>query len=144
MYSGLSITDEKMTVCHMKEVMETNLIMPMILTRKIWPLFRDLGGGVIININSMAGKEGGSNESVYCASKHGLAGFSKALQFDATRDNIRVINVYLGAMDTPMSNGRKDQEKFMDPVEVASIIESLVIDPGTLRINEITLTRQVY
>ncbi len=127
-----------------KEVLETNLLAPILITQAVWPAFKANGGGLVININSLAGAAGAGGESIYCASKHGLSGFSKALQFDGTKDNVRVINVYLGAMKTEMSKGRIGWENFIDPVEVADQIVGLCVNHRTLRISEITITRNHY
>lgn len=142
MYLNKKFAD--MTDCEIQEVMDTDLLYPMLLTRKIWALFKANGGGLIVNINSLAGKDGGKYESAYCAAKHGLAGFSKALQFDGTDDNIQVLNVYIGAMNTTMTTGRADKEKFIDSSEAASIISQLCKDRNSLRISEITLSRRNY
>ncbi len=125
-------------------IVEINLMAPMLLTRAIWPVFKQLGGGLVININSLAGLDGGNGETAYCASKHGLAGFSKALQFEGVKDNIRVLNVYLGAMKTGMAEGRPNWEKFIDPVDAADAIISLCKDYKSLRITEITIARRIY
>lgn len=127
-----------------KKIINTNLVAPMILTQKIFQLFQRKQSGLIININSMAGKAGGDGETAYCAGKHGLSGFSKALQFDATRHNIRVIDVYPGAMKTGMTLGRKDREKFSDPNEVAELVFKICDDYPSLRVTEVDISRRNY
>lgn len=134
---------DEMTDCDIKEVVETNLISPMILTRKLWAMLKK-NNGLVININSLAGKEGGKGETAYCASKHGLAGFSKALQFDGTKDDVRVINVYIGKMNTKMTAGQVNQEKYIDSAEVANIILYLCQDFRSSRITDITIERRIY
>lgn len=130
--------------CDIREVVETNMIQPMILTRKVWPTLVK-NSGMVININSLAGRTAGAGELVYCASKHGLAGFGKALQFDATRDGVRVLDVYLGAMNTEMTIGRPDQEKFMDPMDVAQQIEMLTAqNQYSIRVSDIIINRRNY
>jgi short-subunit dehydrogenase len=135
---------DEMTDCEIKEVLETNLVMPMILTRKMWPTLKK-NNGTIININSLAGKDGGKYETAYSASKHGLAGFSKSLQFDATKDGIRVVDVYVGKMITAMTAGQINQEKYINPIEVAKVVEQIISNTDrSYRVNEITLTRGNY
>lgn len=51
------------------------------------------GGGVIINISSLAGKRGSSNNSVYCASKFGVTGLTQALAKELGPQGIRVVAV---------------------------------------------------
>lgn len=135
---------DQITDCDIRRLIDVNLITPMLLTRRVWEVFQENGSGMIININSLAGKDGGKGESLYCASKHGLSGFSKALQFDGTKDNVRVIDVFIGGMKTGMTSWRSDQDKLIDPIEVATVIEQMCVDPDSMRINEITLTRKNY
>ncbi len=136
---------KNLTECDIRRIIDANLVFPIILTRRLWPIFVKHGGGLVININSLAGKECGiGGESVYCASKFGLSGFSKAIQFEATADNVRVINMFLGAMNTPMIRHRRDPEKCLDPTEVALMIESVCIAPESFKLDEITLTRRNY
>ena len=133
-----------MTEREFRHVQEVNLVAPVLLTRAVWPVLQETGG-IVVNINSIAGLQGGNKELAYCASKHGLAGFSRALQFDATDDGVRVLNVYLGAMNTDMMKGRsKEPEKLIDPNEAAKVIYDLCRNYDTLRITEATILRRQY
>ena len=127
-----------------RKVIDINLIAPMLLAYNLFPLFKRKQSGLIVNINSMAGKTGSDGETAYCASKHGLSGFAKALQFDATRNNIRVVDIYPGAMKTDMTKGRKDWEKFIDPLDAARLIFKTCEDYPSMRINEIDISRRKY
>jgi len=127
-----------------KEVINTNLIAPMLLATRIFKLFQRKRSGLILNINSIAGKAGGDGETAYCASKHGLAGFSKALQFDVTRHNIRVVDIYPGAMKTGMTLDRENREKLSDPTEVADVIYKVCKEYKSLRITEVNISRRNY
>lgn len=89
-----------------RNVIETNFLSIVSVTKTLFPLFKTKKSGMIININSLAGKDGSESELAYCASKHALRGFSSSLQFDATRHGIRVLEVYLGAMETSMTKTR--------------------------------------
>ena len=127
-----------------RKVIETNLIAPILLTHRLFPVFQRKQSGIVININSLAGKIGSEGEVAYCASKHGLSGFSKAIQFDATRYNIRVLNIYLGAMKTDMSKGRIGWNNFMSPLDTASMLVAMCEDYPSLRITEVEIGRRNY
>lgn len=127
-----------------RNILDTNLIAPILLTKKIFPIFERKKNGLILNINSFAGKNAGEGESIYCASKHGLKGFMGSLQFDASRNSVRVIDVYLGAMNTQMVKGRKDIEKCIHTSEAADLIYKLCVEYKSLRINEVDLLRRLY
>jgi len=133
---------ETLTHSKVQHLIEVNLMCPIMLTHAVWPSLKS--GGMVININSFAGINGADGELVYCATKHGLAGFSKSLQFDGVRDDVRVLDVYLGAMRTRMTEGRNNQSLFMEPSDVAEQIVSLCANYASLRVTEITLARKVY
>ena len=58
------------------------------------------GGGWIINISSLAGKNPFAGGAAYCASKAGLNAFSEALMQEVRHDNIRVSYVMPGSVST--------------------------------------------
>ncbi len=57
-----------------------NLIAPILLTRAVVPGMLERGRGHVVNIASGAGKVGVPFGTSYCASKHGLVGFTSALR----------------------------------------------------------------
>jgi len=126
-----------------REVVETNLIAPMLLIKRVSWMFKLEWGGLIININSVAGKQPNPIESVYCASKHGLRGFTSSLQHGVSK-NAQIIDVFLGAMKTDMSLGREDFNDLIDPSDAAQAIFALSEDYKTLKIKEITIGRKNY
>jgi 3-oxoacyl-[acyl-carrier protein] reductase len=126
-----------------REVISVNLMAPIFLTRAVWPILKK-NSGLVVNINSLASIQGGPGESVYAASKAGLRGFTETLQFDATRDGIRLLNVNLGGLDTDMAGERKDRDKFINPSDAAMAIFNLCRDYRSLRITSIDLKRRIY
>ncbi|HKI73294.1 MAG TPA: SDR family NAD(P)-dependent oxidoreductase [Pseudomonadales bacterium] len=62
-----------------RRVIEVNLIGPYLTSRAIVPQMIERGWGRIVNIASVAGKEGNPNASHYSASKAGLIGLTKSL-----------------------------------------------------------------
>ena len=60
-------------------------------------------GGSIINISSIAGKRGTSNNSIYCASKFGVNGITQSLSKELGSRNITVNSVCPSYVDTPMT-----------------------------------------
>lgn len=124
-----------------RRIIESGLIAPMLLTQALYPQLR-ARQGCIVNINSVAGKFGGRGETAYAAAKHGLRGFSKALRYEAREDGIRVIDVYLGALNTTMLGHRKDLADCIDPDEAAEAVVGLIRNFRTLQIDEIDLSRR--
>ena len=62
-----------------REVIEVNLVAPFLTCRAVVPQMIAQGYGRIVNIASVAGKEGNPNASHYSASKAGLIGLTKSL-----------------------------------------------------------------
>ena len=84
------------------------------------------GGGFIINISSLAGKNAFAGGSAYNASKFGLTGLSEALMEEVRHDDIRVAYIMPGSVDTrsgSSSAGSGDAWK-MAPEDVAEVVVS--------------------
>jgi 3-oxoacyl-[acyl-carrier protein] reductase len=65
--------------------------------------FAASGGGFIVNVSSLAGKNAFSGGAAYNASKFGLNGFTEALMLDHRHDNVRVCTIMPGSVDTEFS-----------------------------------------
>ena len=133
-----------MNMSEFKDVINVNLIAPVAITHKIFDWFKKNKRGIVVNINSIAGKNGSDGEAAYCASKFGLRGFSESIQFEATRYGIRIIDIYLGAMKTKMTSNREGSELFMDASEVSDVVVSLTKEFSSLKVNEVSLSRLKY
>lgn len=127
-----------------KRIIEVNLVAPVQLIMKLYPIFLKKKSGSIININSVAGKNPNEIEAAYCASKYGMAGFSKSFQFEANKNNVRVISIYLGAMNTSMTEHRIDHQELIQSNEAADIIFRICKEYKSLKISEIDLVRTRY
>lgn len=137
-------TFREMDIKKIRAMLEINLAVPIDLTKKIYPIFLKKQSGLIININSIAGKNPNDMEAVYCASKYGLRGFFDSFKFEAMKHNVHIMNIYSGAMNTTMAEGKADRDKLIDPTEVAKAIFNLCKNYDTLKISEINLWRKNY
>jgi len=99
------------------EMLYTNLIAPIKLTWRIYPLFLSMGYGTIININSIIGLEPKEKKTLYTSSKWGLRGFSSSLRLESGRHNIKIIDVYPTRIKT-----KPEFDYGMSPGEVAEKI----------------------
>ena len=117
-----------MTPAQWSEVIETNLTGVFNACHAALPHLRERGGGFIINISSLAGKNPFAGGAAYCASKSGLNAFSEALMQEVRYDNIRVSYVMPGSVATGFSGG--DDAKGADwkiaPEEVAEVVVNLL------------------
>ena len=114
------------------EVIETNLTGVFHACQAAIPEMRRRGGGFIINISSLAGKNAFPSAAAYCASKAGVNAFSEALMQEVRYDNIRVSYVMPGSVATGFSGG--DESKGGDwkisADEVAEVVLNLLRHPG--------------
>lgn len=103
------------------------------------PQLRKRGGGYIINVSSLAGKNAFVGAAAYCASKAGLNAFSEALMLELRHDNIRVSYVMPGSVATGFSGG--DEQKGADWKIGAADIADIVLD--LLQMNPRTLPSRI-
>jgi len=110
------------------EVIDTNLTGVFNACQAALPHLRRRGGGFIINISSLAGKNPFKGAAAYCASKAGLNAFSEVLMQEVRYDNIRVSYVMPGSVATGFSSG--DDTKGADwksaPEDVADVVVNLL------------------
>jgi len=115
-----------------KEVIDTNLSGVFHVCHAAIPHLRRRGGGFIINISSLAGKNAFTTGAAYCASKAGLNAFSEALMQEVRYDDIRVSYVMPGSVATGFSSG--DPSKGADwkiaPEDVAQVVLNLLQHPA--------------
>jgi 3-oxoacyl-[acyl-carrier protein] reductase len=118
-----SMTPEQWT-----ELMETNLTGVFNACHAALPHLRNRGGGFIVNISSLAGKNPFAQGAAYCASKAGLNAFSEALMQEVRYDNIRVSYVMPGSVATAFSSG--DDARGADwkiaPEDVGEVVVDLL------------------
>jgi NAD(P)-dependent dehydrogenase (short-subunit alcohol dehydrogenase family) len=113
-------------------VIETNLTGVFYCTRAAIPVLKRSGGGWIINIASLAGRNYFPGGAAYCASKAGLIAFSEALMQEVRYDNIRVSVVMPGSVATEFSgpSAPDDDSWKLSPDDVAEAVMDLVRHPG--------------
>lgn len=85
-----------------KQVIDINLNGLFYCCRSVVPLLLSNGYGRIVNIASVAGKEGNPNASAYSASKAGVIGFTKSLGKELAQSGIAVNCVTPATFESPM------------------------------------------
>ncbi|UAY51746.1 SDR family NAD(P)-dependent oxidoreductase [Ferruginibacter albus] len=117
-------------------------ILQFMITRKI---------GHIINISSTAGKNVYEKGNIYCATKHAVAAISQSMRIDLLRHNIKITDIFPGAVQTEFSNVRfkgddkKAREVYegitpLSATDVANSIFYCTSLPPHVCINELVLT----
>ena len=92
-----------------RQVVEVNLIAPFIVSKAVAPGMLKNGYGRIVNIASIAGKEGNPNASHYSASKAGLIGLTKSLGKELATNGITVNCITPAAAKTDIFNQMKPE-----------------------------------
>jgi len=116
-----------------RRVIEVNLIGSYLACRSVVPHMIKAGYGRIVNIASVAGKEGNPNASHYSASKAGLIGLTKSLAKELAKSGVLVNAVTPAAARTPIFDSMKQEHidymlakipmgRFLEVSEAASMI----------------------
>ena len=112
-------------------VIATNLTGVFYATRAAIPALRNAGGGWIINIASLAGRNYFPGGAAYCASKAGLLAFSEAVMQEVRDQDIRVTVIMPGSVATEFNGAtpsRNDDWK-LSPDDVAEVVTDLLRHP---------------
>lgn len=97
--------------------------------------------GVIVNVSSLAGRNAFIGGAGYAATKWALIGFSRCLMLEVREQNIRVITVCPGSVDTDFSGDRDPAraEKILAAEDVAEAVLTAVTLPARAMMSEIDL-----
>jgi NAD(P)-dependent dehydrogenase (short-subunit alcohol dehydrogenase family) len=128
-------------------IMEINATAPYRLIRALVPAMIAAGEGRVVNLASNAGVSGYGYTSAYCASKHAMVGYTRALAIDLARTGVTINAVCPGWVETDMARaavarivaktGRSEaeargtleamspQRRMIQPEEVAHVVAML-------------------
>lgn len=122
---------ESMTDEDWHRTIDTNLTGPFYVTRAAIPVLRSGGGGWIINIASLAGRNAFPDGGAYCASKAALIAFTESVMQEVRHDGIRVSVVMPGSVATEFSgrSGGDDAWKLTGE-DVAEVVLDLLRHPS--------------
>lgn len=125
---GIFRSTAEMSVEEWQRTIDTNLSGAFYCTREALARFRKKGGGYIVNISSLAGKNPFAGGAAYNASKFGLNGFTEAAMLDHRYDNVRVSYVMPGSVATEFGSGQGADWKIA-PQDVAQLVVMLLKMP---------------
>ncbi|WP_068984389.1 MULTISPECIES: SDR family oxidoreductase [Lysinibacillus] len=124
------------------QMIDINLKGTIFCTQEVLKGMKERNEGTIVNIVSTAGKEGKVTESVYCASKFGVKGFTESLALELNETAINVCAVYMGGMRTEFWDGIFSEERtknLMDPNDIADIIMDNIKPRKLLTVTEVVI-----
>jgi len=122
-----------------QRILQVNLLGTFEVTHRVLPLMRRAGKGRIVNMGSLAGKEGLPSLAAYSAASAGVIAFTKALSREISDTDIRVNCIAPGPIDTrlirDLGNETVDAmisasplKRLGDPNEVAALVVWLCSD----------------
>ncbi len=122
------------------EILGTNLKAVFLLSRAIAPGMIRRGGGHILNIGSLAGKNTFPGGAVYCASKWGLLGLTGCMAEDLCSYGIRVCAICPGSVATDFSpHAGRDTSKMLQPEDVAHAVAMVLTQAPQSFVSEVLL-----
>lgn len=130
----------RITLPEWEEALFLSVTAPFLLVQKLLP--RMSKGSTIVNILSIAARQGFTNWSSYCAGKFALEGFSQCLREELRSKGIRVVNIYPRATRTGLWGkvpGKWRKQKMMLPEEVAEAVYYAISRPSDVQVENILL-----
>lgn len=123
-------------------VMDINLRGSFMCMKAVLPLMLKKNNGNIINILSVAANTIFVNSSVYSASKAGLLAMSNTLRLELRGKNIKVTNIFPGAVETPIWDSKTRQKyknRMLSPIDIANSALYVFNQPKKVMIEDIII-----
>jgi len=120
-------------------VIDTNLTGTFYCSHEALPRLRQRGGGYIINMSSLAGKNPFAGAAAYNASKFGLNGFSEAMMLDHRYDDIRVSYIMPGSVDTQFGSHATGAEWKIAPEDISAVVLMLLQMPQRTLVSRVEI-----
>jgi 3-oxoacyl-[acyl-carrier protein] reductase len=127
---GIFANVADLTLEQWRETIDTNLTGVFHACHAAIPELRARGGGWIINVSSLAGRNAFPGAAAYCASKAGLNAFSEALMQEVRYDGIRVSYVMPGSVETGFAGAAEGADWKLAPEDVAQVVVDLIGHPA--------------
>lgn len=147
--AGITIPSSfsKKTKDEIERTILVNLLGPLYITHSFLPHLSRQKNSIIVNITSAAGETGIPGLSVYSAAKFGLKGFSEALRKEVAVNNIRIIDISPGGVETPIHDtlvARKGKDSVnmdnaLNPEDVADAVIYAINQPRNTSIHELKI-----
>jgi NAD(P)-dependent dehydrogenase (short-subunit alcohol dehydrogenase family) len=124
-----------------------NLRGPLLVTREALPLLRKSGAehgkALIVNLSSVAGKQGQPHNAAYSATKAGLISLTESVQREVAHEGIQATALCPGFVSTPMTEDSSiGREEMLRPEDVAEAVRFLLRTSSLCLVPEIVLNRR--
>jgi short-subunit dehydrogenase len=132
-----------LTVSQYDDIMNVNVRGVFLATKAFLPGMLERKAGHIVNVASLAGKNGFEGGTAYAASKHAVLGLSKSLMLEVRKLGVRVLAVCPGSVDTPFFDkagvGVNNLDQVLKSEDVADAIVSALELPDRALISELDI-----
>jgi NADP-dependent 3-hydroxy acid dehydrogenase YdfG len=109
-------------------------------------VFREGGGGDVVNISSLAARNAFAGGAAYNASKSGLNALSEAMMLDHRNEGVRISTIMPGSVDTEFGGGQPDSAREtrrsgvswkIAPEDIAEIVLNILRAPRRTMISSV-------
>jgi short-subunit dehydrogenase len=124
--------------------LDVNLRASFLVSQAFIPGMKQRLNGTLAFMNSVAGKKGYAHSAAYVASKYGMRGLADSLREELREDNIKVISIHPGAVDTPFWDGTGmnfPREEMLSTHTLAQSIVHAIQSPGNFAVEELVVRR---
>lgn len=137
--SGIFRAAADLSIDEWNQIIGTNLSGAFYCSREALTRFRNSGGGWIINISSLAGKNPFAGGAAYNASKFGLNGFSEAMMMDHRHEDVKVSYIMPGSVETAFrsSSSSSTADWKVAPEDVAEIVLDILRKPNRTLVSRV-------
>jgi 3-oxoacyl-[acyl-carrier protein] reductase len=122
-----------------QKTLETNLSSAFQFCHLAISRFGQAGGGAVINISSLAGRNPFAGGAAYNASKFGLNGFSEALMLDHRQDNVRVCSIMPGSVATEFGGAQGAASWKIQPEDIAEVVRMVLRMPERTMVSRVEI-----
>jgi len=124
--------------------LDVNLRASFLASQAFIPYMKQRLHGILVFMNSVAGKKGYPYSAAYVASKYGMRGLADSLREELREDNIKVISIHPGAVDTSFWDGTGvnfPREEMLNTHTLAQSIVHAIQSPGNFAVEELVVRR---
>ncbi|MDX6623948.1 MAG: hypothetical protein QOE75_1880 [Solirubrobacterales bacterium] len=145
---GIGSPVERLQAKHIDLQLALNLKAVFFFYREALPLLREAGAehgnALVVNVSSITGKRGHRDISVYSATKHGIVGFTQAMESELHGDGIKSCALCPAYVDTDLADYKKGElpaEQMIRVEDVAGAVRFLAGLSPTCAVPEIIFTK---
>ena len=141
---GIFSSTDEISIQDWNNQIDTNLTGPFLIVREFISDMKKRNSGTLVFINSVAGRYGYTFSQGYVSSKFGLRGLADSLRNELRENNIKVISIYPGAINTPFWDKSKSnfpRDQMLSSESVSKVIISNILSEGNLVVEDMIIRR---